>query len=166
MLWSEAGRSMHETVWKSPLIQDFPAWANWWNSSWNTGNHFTHQTFLKTEPRAACPSTQRCCINASHTDAIVCFKATVKGYVTVSCWNLTSAAAVSLNTHSVSPYRNVYSIQWIMSTRHEGHTNLYTLRSNEQNYKATDSSTLTYCKADNKDASLRGKRHSVMFRQI
>lgn len=41
ILAGEADRSMHETVWKSPLIPDFPALANWRNSLWNTGNPYT-----------------------------------------------------------------------------------------------------------------------------
>lgn len=143
MLWGEAGRSMHETVWKSPLIQDFPAWANWWNSSWNTGNHFTRQTFLKTETSVVCPLTQWYRVNASYTDAIVYFKAAVKG-----CIGRTDNIQLKITffralrfffkkRQSVSPNRNSLFIQWIMTTHHEGQTNLYTLRSNSQHYKTT-----------------------------
>lgn len=137
MLWGDAGRSMHETVWKSPLIQDFPAWANWWNSSWNTGNHFTRQTLLKTETNVACPLTQRDYITASYTGAIVHVKAVGKTSLGRTdykqhkihfncCW-----VFVLLDASCQS------SIQWIMSTHHEGHANLYTFRSNCQQKKKT-----------------------------
>lgn len=146
MLWGEAGRSMHETVWKSPLIQDFPAWANWWNSSWNTGNHFTRQTFLKAETSVACPLTQRCCINASRAHAILCLMAVFQVCLGRNWQEVASNSLLHLffvfcffwTAHGVSPCRNSSFIQWIMSTHHEGHINLYTLRSHCQHHKTTN----------------------------
>lgn len=132
MLRGEAGRSMHETVWKSPLIQDFPAWANWWNSSWNTGNHFTRQTFLMTETGVACPLTQWYYIDACY------FKAVVKEVISSSKFPST-VAVWHTRCRSVQKFLS-YSMNNEHSSRRP-HTFVHFRKPTPQNYKVTHFST-------------------------